>query len=871
MKKSILLCGLLLLLMPVVFAQRSDTNALAQRLTGKTKYADIMNEVDRYYKEKDFMNNPQLYREYKKWNRWAWMASRHVNANGEVVSNTASYIDQALAMQQRANINNVAASTAGNWGSVGPATTAWGVNRGSRGIGRIDRLVVSPFNPQVLLAGSPAGGIWRSNDGGNNWFSISRYLPNCGVEGIVIDNSDPTGNTIFILTGDLFGAYFLSNYNFNSNSAGVLKTTDGGNTWTKLGNSQTVMTGLTPFKLFQLRNFPNVLMAATTGGLYASYNFGATWARAPGTPFNSVYDIEQHPTNDAIVYFSTAIQVGKSTDYGQSFSFSPTYSPAIANCTRSQLAVTSATPDEVYLMQCGAANTVYKSINSGTSFTGINVQTLVTAAPGYNFAFAINPSNNNFMAVGGVNICSSSNNGSAFGNFTIGNSGNPVPSNYVHADIHDLVYTPAGNLLYAATDGGVAVSTDNGLTWTDRSNGLQCTQYYRMAGVEGVENLYLGGAQDNGTTYTTNGSSMFYAGSGDGYACDFKRTDNDIFYLVENTEVTWYKRSTNTFSQISGNIPAANHTFYPDIICHPTNGNILYVAYANTVWRTDNQGTSFTQIGSFSNNDGSSPAGASRTYNGGFAVSPATPDRIYAAGANTVRRSNDKGANWTVVSGTTGWPATIGTITDIATRSTNADEIWITATGNNGANRVLYSSNAGASWVDMTGTLPNVPVYSIFYTSTGDAYAGTELGVYFMDFNMSDWVPFYNGLPMIPVTDLFVNEAAQSITAATMGRGFWRSDLYSDCSPFLTLSSNNNGRNSYQTAGILQSSQSMTGSYGNELRYRSPVKISLTNGFKASAGSYFHGVIGPCGEGVFNRDGSARVITKAEQVNLASQ
>lgn len=871
MKQLILIAGCLLLLAHPVFAQGSDTGVLASRLAGKTKYADIMQEVDRYYQENDFMHNPQLYREYKKWNRWAWLAVRHLNEQGVPEYKIDEYIEMAGRMQ-RANGNSVSASTAGNWGPVGPTTTSWGQIRGSRGIGRIDRIVVSPFNAQVLLAGSPSGGIWRSNDGGNNWFSISSTLPNCGVEGIVIDQNDPSGNTIYILTGDLFGLYFLSTYNFNPNSAGVLKTTDGGNTWYKLGNSQSVMAGSIPYKLMQLRNFPNVFFACTSSGLFTSQDFGATWARAFGSLFTPIYDIEQHPINDAVVYYCTASSVGKSVDYGQSFSHTSTFAPAISFASRSLLAVSPAVPDDVYLLQCGATvNTIYKSINSGNAFTQINSQNLIISAPTYNYAFAINPANANNMAAAGLNLSSSSNNGSSFGNTTIGLVNTTVPANYLHSDIHDLVYNAAGTLLYAATDGGVSVSSDNGLTWTDRSNGLQCSQYYKMTGFEGVENLYIGGLQDNGTNYTTSGNAMVYAGSGDGYASDFNKTNNDIFYLVENTEISRYSRSTNTLAQVSANIPAANHTFYPDIICHPTLGNTVYAAYSGTLWRTDNQGNSWTQIGSFANNNGSTLPAISRGYNGGFAVSPNVPDRIYAASATTVRLSNDQGANWSTISGNPGWPAIIGTITDIATRSNNAAEVWITSTGDNGANRVMYSSNAGASWVDMTGTLPNVPVYSIFYTSDGDAYAGTELGVYFMDFAMNDWVPFYNGLPMIPVTDIFVNEAAQSVTAATLGRGLWRSDLYSDCSPFMTLGSIVNGRYSYQTAGLLQSTQTMSGSYGNELRYRSPVKISLKPGFKASAGSYFHGVIGPCGQGVFNRDGNGRVMTKTEQLNAAGQ
>jgi len=842
---------------------------LAVKLQGKTKFVEIMNEVDKYYRTQNYHSDKKLFSEYKKWNRWAWWASRHLNRDGEIDYNPARYLEQVTAREQQRS--NLIESNTGSWTSVGPTTTSWGRNRGSRGIGRIDRLVLHPNNNNIILAGSPFGGIWRTDNAGLNWYSISKKLPNCGIAGITFDSNDPTGNTILILTGQKVAGNFLGNYNINANSVGILKTTDNGTTWYKLGNSQTALAGLTPFKLIQLRNFPNVFFAAMSNGVYSSTDFGTTWARISGT--TTAFDIEQHPTNDAILYYANGAYVYRSADYGASFNLSSTYNPSIAVVSVScQIAVTPDEPNEVYYMQCDnnvSGNRLYRSTNSGADYTLINSQNLAVSSPSYNYALAVNPTNNNFVVAAGFSLTSSSTNGSesSFGNVTIGNINSPtVPANYLHADIHDLVYTANGALLYCANDGGVAVSSDNGITWADRSNGLQCTQYYKMEGFEGVENLYIGGMQDNGSSYTTTGSHMVYAGTGDGFTCDFVNTNNDFFFLVENSEVSRYQRSNNQIIWVSDDIPAANKGFYPDIICHPTNGNIVYLAYDSTVWRTVNQGGTWTQIATFSNNNGNQPVG--RGYNGGFAVSPQQPDRIYAASNNTVRRSDDQGSNWSVVSGTTGWPTSIGVITDIATSTSNSNEVWITATGNNGANRVMYTSNAGASWVDFTGTLPDVPVYSIFYTSDGDAYVGTELGVYFMDFSMNDWLPFYNGLPMIPVTDIFVNETNGVVSAATMGRGIWRSDLYSNCAPFMNLSASVEGRNSFQTNGELQSSQPMTGNYGNELRLKSSERIRLTNGFRALEGSYLHAVIGPCGQGVFDKNVTTPSKTKAEELNL---
>lgn len=846
------------------YSQTNDLSPeLALKLTGKKKFGEIMNEVDKYYRGNNFQSNPKLFSEYKKWNRWAWWAVRHLNEQGEVEPKTDQYFEEARKMKATSTGNRTQAptSTGGTWVPVGPFSTTWGNPYGTRGIGRIDRVIFHPSNANIMLAGSPFGGLWRTNDGGNNWFSISSSIPNCGIAGIVIGSNDPSGNTIYILTGQKIAGNFLTNYGINANSVGVLVTYDGGFTWSKLGNSETRLRNLVPFKLIQLRNNANILIAVTNGGPYSTTDGGVTWNRIAGTR-NDTYDIEQHPTNDAIVYYSTSNTVGKSTDLAQTFTEINSFSPGTSSATRSQIAVTPANPNEVYYLQCGTSiNTIYKSTNSGDNFSRINTTDLITGQYSYNYAFAINPSNNNFMVAAGVTLAASGNNGSTFPNVTVAgvNLPGPVPNNYLHADVHDLAYNPLNGLLYAGNDGGVAVSNDNGVNWTDISNGLQCTQYYHMEGFENAQNLYIGGTQDNGTNYTTNGSSMVYAGSGDGFAVDFVNTNNDFFFMVENNTVSRYRRSTNSLSQVSNSIPAANQTFYPDVICHPTNGNIVYIAYANTVWRTTNQGTTWTQVATITNNDGGT--GFSRTYNGGFAVSAQVPDRIYAASANTVRISNNQGSNWATISGNTGWPANFGTITDIATRSNNADEIWVTTTGNNGANRIIYSSNAGASWVGFTGSLPNIPVYSIFYTSQGDAYIGTELGVFFMDFSMNDWVPFYNGLPIIPVTDLFVNEAAGTIAASTMGRGIWLSDLYSDCGPFMFLSGLTQGTNFYQSGGFIETTQQIPGSFGNSVRLRSPTKIIFRPGFSIKENAYLRAVIGNCGQGVFQRNASINIAT----------
>ena len=66
----------------------------------------------------------------------------------------------------------------------------------------------------------------------------------------------------------------------------------------------------------------------------------------------------------------------------------------------------------------------------------------------------------------------------------------------------------------------------------------------------------------------------------------------------------------------------------------------------------------------------------------------------------------------------------------------------------------------------------------VYDAGTNDAlYVGTDLGVYYKDASMSDWTAFGTGLPNVIVLELDINEADNSIRAATFGRGVWEAPL----------------------------------------------------------------------------------------------
>lgn len=497
--------------------------------------------------------------------------------------------------------------------------------------------------------------------------------------------------------------------------------------------------------------------------------------------------------------------------------------------------------DELYFLLVDATTNeiLYKSVDGGASFNLVlNNADICDQCDVYMAPLAANGSN---VLTGGVNLFRSTNNGTSFSNSTQWYATSTSNPQYIHADIHDLAFNPLSNKLYGATDGGLFVSNDSGNSWSHISNGLNTLQFYHLDGLDGAANTFVGGFQDNGTALTTNsGTSLNFFGYGDGYQPKFVPTQSNIIYYGCNKFLVRYNSSTNTNVNITSDI-----SWFTKIAVHPSNSQIAYFGFASNIYRTTNQGTNLNIVSNF----GASNNAASHA--GGLATTEAGPDYVYAADATNVRKSTDQGSNWSTISGNAGWATQFSAITDIATCNTNQDMLYV-ATNSATTDKVLFTQDGGSTWINLTGSLPSeARVYSVAVHNNGDAYIGTNMGIFYQGISMSDWVPYMNGMPLVEVSDLFINEAANKITASTFGRGLWQSDLYTDCLVNLNLGGIVNGVNKYQASSTITSNQWLSSNYGNSLSYKASSRITLQPGFKITEGAYFHGQMGPCGQGVF--------------------
>lgn len=87
-------------------------------------------------------------------------------------------------------------------------------------------LVLNPNSPNILIAALKSSGLWMSTDTGSTWIHLTNGLPSSGFQRINLAISPSNPSVIY--------ASFIAN---NGSLYGMYKTTDGGSTWTLLPNT----------------------------------------------------------------------------------------------------------------------------------------------------------------------------------------------------------------------------------------------------------------------------------------------------------------------------------------------------------------------------------------------------------------------------------------------------------------------------------------------------------------------------------------------------------------------------------------------------------------------------------------------------------
>ena len=124
---------------------------------------------------------------------------------------------------------------------------------------RIAAVAGVPGDPNIYYAGSPAGGIHKTTDGGNNWSPIfdDQKVPFIGS--LAVAASDP--NIVWAGTGE---TWFRNNNKYLPIGNGMYKSTDGGKTWAHTGLEKTGRIG----RIVIDPKDPDIVFAAAMGHCY---------------------------------------------------------------------------------------------------------------------------------------------------------------------------------------------------------------------------------------------------------------------------------------------------------------------------------------------------------------------------------------------------------------------------------------------------------------------------------------------------------------------------------------------------------------------------------------------------------------------------
>lgn len=702
----------------------------------------------------------------KQFDRYSYFTDTRVDSNGRFGRPEGTWEEYNRLKDEKSTGRYSQIAT---WQPVGPFVTP--VN--SPGMGRINCLGFHPTQSQIMYAGAASGGVWKTINGGNYWNPVSDQIASMGISSIVVDHQNP--DIIYAATGD----YDHS----DTYSVGVIKSTDAGLSWNTTGLSWLVQHQRRISKIIMDPTNSLILYAASTVGVYKTIDGGVTWTNIRS---GTVGDIALKPGNPAVIYAIVNTKLWRSTDYGNTFTLVAfSYNQAVE---RAKIAVTPADSNYVYLMTSTTSDSgfegLYRSTDGGSTFTSMSSSPNIlgyatdgTSTGGiawYCLGVAVSPVNKNEVFGACVNMWRSTNGGGSWGIRAHWYGDNGLP--YVHADIHDLVYHPLTGALFVCSDGGVDISTNSGASFQQLNSGLMIGQVYRIGVSKQDYRRIIGGWQDNGTHFMNNTTWKHLLG-GDGMECIISPVNYNYMYgSMQYGKIHRTSNGGNDWVSITDDLEEGY--WVTPFVLHPNSHSTLLAGF-NNIYRSTNYGSQWTKISSFTGT-GYYDKFRSLVY------SPSNVNYIYASTYNRIYRSLNGGQNWVQVNNNL--PS--NPISSIAVHPTNPLVVAVTFSGFSSGSKVYMTSNGGDTWSNYSGTLPNLPANHILFekNTPGGIYAAMDVGVFYRDSTLTDWIPFFDGLPNVKVAELEIHYDSHKLVAATYGRGIWWSDTYSWLNPVNELS-----------------------------------------------------------------------------------
>jgi photosystem II stability/assembly factor-like uncharacterized protein len=592
--------------------------------------------------------------------------------------------------------------------------------------GVIGDMVVHPSNPDVAFVaavGNPFApnrerGVFRTRDGGRTWENVLFVSDSTGAVDIDMNPANPDELYAGMWRAERKPWTIIS----GAREGGIYRSTDGGNTWTKLttglpaayiGKSSVAIARSEPRRVYALIEAGDGTLGppgGADGGLFRSDDAGATWTRVSNQagllnrPFYYTY-VDVDPQNADVVYVNNET-FWKSTDGGATFSRLPT--PHVDN---HGMWINPDDPDVFIQSNDGGVNVTK---DGGRTWSSQNNQPTaelyqVDIADTHPYRIYAGQQDNTTIGV-------------------------PGTGEAARADDPTPWHTSPGG---CETGPAVPQPGSNGTIFFSNCKG----RFYRYSEITGQATEYSVGAAN---MYGHNPRDLKYRFQRVSPIVVSPHDPNTVYHASQYLHRT--RDGGRTWETIS-----------PDLTANDPRGHVI----SGTPITRDITGEEF--------------------YSTLYAVAESPLERgVIWTGANDgpIHISRDDGAHWTDVT-----PSALpggGRVQTLEASPHRAGSAYIAVLRymfDDWTPHIYRTEDYGRTWTHLTGPASGFPqdhptrVVREDPARAGLLYAGTEFGTFISFDNGRSWQSFQLNLPATAITDmkLFRND----LVLSTQGRGFW--------------------------------------------------------------------------------------------------
>ena len=617
-------------------------------------------------------------------------------------------------------------------------------------------------DPMTYYVGAASGGVWKTKDGGLNWFPIFDSQEVHSIGAVAVAPSNPM--VVYVGTGE---SSIRSNVSIGD---GVYKSEDGGETWKNIGlkNSGRIS------RIIVHPNDPDKVYVGALGhayspqkerGVYITHDGGKSWRQTLFVDENTGISDMVMDTDNPLVLFAGAWHlelktwqrisggpgsgIFKSTDGGITWNRLRGNGLPTKDVGKIAFAMTPAAPDRLYaLIETGdgvpyngketESGELWRSDNNGKTFKLINSNRDLGGRQAYYTRTTASPDNPNEVYFMSNSFFSSIDGGVSLEN--------RPPQSSPNWDHHEMWIDPHnGDRMAVAGDGGISISLNRGKTW--HRTFLPIAQLYHVTTDNNIPYNVLTNRQDGpsmkGPSRTRSGnwfgpgmiqSGMWRSigGGESGFATADPKNPDIIWssasgYGPLGGIVTRYNENTNQFRQLEvwPELSSGSHASllkyrfqwtFP-LLISPHDNKTIYVT-SQFVHRTTNDGQTWEVISpDLSLNDKSMQGFSGGLTGDNIAVEYANV--IYAfdespvkkglfwAGTNDglVHISQDGGETWTNVTKNIPNLPKLGVVRNIEASKWDEGKAYLTIEFHQVGNFEPYvykTENYGKSWKKIT-------------------------------------------------------------------------------------------------------------------------------------------------------------------------